>query len=83
MLQIPLLITWFLSLRYITNLPEVYPQIQTEGFLWLKDLSAYDPYFILPLISACLMSLSITYSPNMNKQNITMPFMIPLIKYLK
>lgn len=83
MLQIPLLITWFLSLRYITNLPEVYPQIQTSGFGWIKDLSAYDPYFILPIISACLMSLSITYSPTMNKQNITMSFMIPFIKYLK
>lgn len=83
MLQIPLLITWFISLRYITNLPEVFPQVQTEGFLWIRDLSAYDPYFILPILSACLMSISITYSPNLNKSNITMPFMIPIIKYLK
>ena len=51
--------------------------------MWIKDISAYDPYFILPLISACMMSLSITYSPTMNKQNVTMPFMVPLIKYLK
>ena len=27
--QIPFLITWFFSLRYITNLPEIYPQLQT------------------------------------------------------
>jgi hypothetical protein len=32
--QIPILITWFLSLRYMSNLPELYPQIYTEGFLW-------------------------------------------------
>ncbi len=83
MVQIPLLITWFLSLRYLTNLPEVYPQLQTEGFLWIKDLSAYDPYFILPILSAAMMSVSIMYSPNLNKNNVTMPLMIPLIKYMK
>lgn len=27
--QIPFLITWFLSLRYMSNLPEIYPQILT------------------------------------------------------
>ncbi len=25
LLQMPLLITWFLSLRYVTNLPEIFP----------------------------------------------------------
>jgi membrane protein insertase Oxa1/YidC/SpoIIIJ len=82
MLQIPLMITWFMSLRYITNLPEVYTQLQTP-FLWMKDMSAYDPYFILPIASACVMSLSIVYSPNLKSQNLTMPFMAPFIKYLK
>lgn len=27
--QIPVLITWFLSIRYMSNLPEIYPQIYT------------------------------------------------------
>ena len=29
LLQIPLLLTWFFSLRYMSNLPELYPQILT------------------------------------------------------
>jgi len=50
--QIPVLITWFLSLRYVANAPDLFPSIKTDGFLWFKDLSAYDPYFVLPVISA-------------------------------
>ena len=81
--QVPILITWFLSLRYMSNLPEIYPQIYTEGFLWFEDLSTYDPYFVLPIAAACLSSLSIIYSPNLARNNITIPFMAPFVKYLK
>lgn len=28
-LQIPILITWFLSIRYMSNLPEIYPQLHS------------------------------------------------------
>lgn len=27
--QIPVLLTWFFSLRYMSNLPEIYPQMLT------------------------------------------------------
>ena len=29
LLQIPILLTWFFSLRYMSNLPEIYPQMLT------------------------------------------------------
>lgn len=33
-LQIPFLVTWFLSLRYISSMPEVFPAVQ-QSFLWM------------------------------------------------
>lgn len=81
--QIPILFTWFFSLRYLSNLPEVYPQILTEGYLWFSDLSTYDPYFVLPVLAACGTSLSIARSPNLARNNLSMPFLAPYVKYLK
>ena len=81
--QIPILLTWFFSLRYMSNLPELYPQMLNEGFLWFTDLSTYDPYFVLPVVAACMTSLSIIRSPNFAKKNIQVPFMAPFIKYMK
>lgn len=34
MLQIPVLITWFISLRYVTSIPDKFPQLRTDGMLW-------------------------------------------------
>lgn len=81
--QIPFLITWFLSLRYMSNLPEIYPQVLSEGLLWFSDLSVYDPYFVLPVLAACSTSLSIVRSPNFARNNLSIPFLAPYIKYLK
>lgn len=81
MFQIPFLITWFLSLRYVSALPEVFPSV-TQSFLWIPDISTYDPYFILPLISAFLSSYSIIISPGLKNANV-MPLMEPFVKYLK
>lgn len=83
LLQIPLLLTWFFSLRYMSNLPEVFPQLLTEGYLWFTDLSTYDPYFVIPVVAACITSLSISRSPNLARNNLTMPMLAPYIKYLK
>lgn len=60
LLQIPVFITVFLSLRHVCILPEVYPLVKTGGFLWFKDLSVYDPYFVLPILSAALTYWSIS-----------------------
>lgn len=31
-----------------------YPGLQSGGWLWFKDLTQYDPYFLLPAISAVI-----------------------------
>ena len=31
---------------------EDYPEMMTGGFLWFKDLSMTDPYFILPALNS-------------------------------
>lgn len=33
-----------------------------DGFLWFKDLSHYDPYFLLPLLSATISYNNISVS---------------------
>lgn len=38
---------------------EDYPEITYGGFLWFKDLSVMDPYFILPFIQVVFSILSI------------------------
>ncbi|KAM3147707.1 hypothetical protein pb186bvf_000035 [Paramecium bursaria] len=80
MLQIPVLITWFISLRYTLSLPEKYEGVKSQGFLWFQDLSEYDPYMILPVISALSTSLNISLNPNA-KQGPT--FMKQFQTYLK
>ena len=81
--QIPFILTWFLSLRYVTAMPELFPQVANASFLWIDDLSVYDPYFILPVLAACTTSLSIAISPSMKHSNTSMPIMTPILKYMK
>lgn len=63
--QIPVLITWFLSLRYVTSMPDKFPALRTDGMLWFKDLAEMDPYFILPLLNATFSYYNIALNPNM------------------
>ena len=45
-IQIPVFIGSFYGLRQLCELPVV--SMQTGGLLWFQDLTASDPYFILP-----------------------------------
>ena len=59
-LQILILTVWAgLVQRFSLNV-EDYPEIMTGGFLWFKDLTLSDPYFILPLINAAMIILNIS-----------------------
>ena len=58
--QAPFLITWFLSVRHMAMSPNLFPEMSHVNFLWLTDLTVHDPYFLLPLISACCSSLNIS-----------------------
>ncbi len=44
--------------RFSLNV-EDYPEIMTGGFLWFKDLTLSDPYFIIPFINSFLIFMNI------------------------
>ncbi|GAA6228130.1 mitochondrial inner membrane protein OXA1L [Lates japonicus] len=47
MVQAPIFISFFIALRKMAYLPV--PSMQTGGLLWFPDLTAGDPFYILPL----------------------------------
>ncbi|MED6269936.1 hypothetical protein CHARACLAT_004632 [Characodon lateralis] len=47
LVQAPVFISFFIALRKMAYLPV--PSLQTGGALWFTDLSAADPFYILPL----------------------------------
>lgn len=57
LIQLPLFISFFLALRKMSFLPV--EALKTGGTLWFPDLSAADPYFILPILCAGTMLLTI------------------------
>ena len=48
LVQIPISFSLFRLMRGMATLPA--PGYETGGFLWVKDLTVADPYFILPLV---------------------------------
>lgn len=80
--QIPFLITWFLSLRYVSQLPDKYPGLRTDGFLWFQDLSEMDPYFVLPVLNATISYFNISLNPNLSNQSTATVFS-KYMKYMK
>ncbi|KAJ5665263.1 uncharacterized protein N7477_007711 [Penicillium maclennaniae] len=53
MLQIPLGFGIFRATRGMTSLP--LPGLLDESFLWIKDLTVCDPYYILPMMTSAFM----------------------------
>ncbi|XP_027143841.1 mitochondrial inner membrane protein OXA1L isoform X1 [Larimichthys crocea] len=47
MVQAPVFVSFFIALRKMAYLPV--PSLQTGGVLWFTDLTAADPFYILPL----------------------------------
>jgi YidC/Oxa1 family membrane protein insertase len=64
--QLPVLFTWFITLRYVVSLQDKFPELVYQGFFWFKDLTVYDPYCILPVSSALISYFNITLSNNLN-----------------
>ena len=55
--QIPVFMGMFFGLR---KMPEYFgPEMSVEGLLWFHDLTAFDPYYVLPVASAITMLASI------------------------
>jgi YidC/Oxa1 family membrane protein insertase len=57
LVQLPIFISMFRALYRSAHLPV--PGLQTGGILWFTDLTATDPYFILPMISGITTSVTI------------------------
>ncbi|KAM5194287.1 mitochondrial inner membrane protein OXA1L [Mantella aurantiaca] len=53
LVQAPIFISFFVALRQMASLPV--PSMQTGGLWWFSDLSAADPYYVLPVIVTCSM----------------------------
>ncbi|KAH8664714.1 60Kd inner membrane protein-domain-containing protein [Xylariales sp. PMI_506] len=56
LLMVPVGFGMFRILRSMATLPV--PSLEAGGFLWLMDLSAYDPTYALPLVTAALSSFT-------------------------
>ncbi|KAI8059317.1 60Kd inner membrane protein-domain-containing protein [Gongronella butleri] len=50
LVQMPVMISFFMALRAMAELPV--PGLDTGGMSWFLDLTAKDPYYILPAMSA-------------------------------
>ncbi|XP_034471447.1 mitochondrial inner membrane protein OXA1L isoform X2 [Hippoglossus hippoglossus] len=48
LVQAPIFVSFFIALRKMAYLPV--PSMQTGGLLWFPDLTAADPFYILPLV---------------------------------
>ncbi|KAK5848281.1 hypothetical protein PBY51_005909 [Eleginops maclovinus] len=48
LVQAPVFISFFIALRKMSELPV--PSMQTGGLFWFPDLTAADPFYILPVV---------------------------------
>ena len=52
--QMPVHLTYISIINKFSYDFYLMPAILTDGFLWFKDLSQPDPYFILPVVTGCV-----------------------------
>src|ERR687894_413526 len=52
LVQMPIFIGMFYVIR---SFGDTHPSFTSGGILWFRDLSAYDPFYILPVLSAATM----------------------------
>ncbi|CAF1360777.1 unnamed protein product [Adineta steineri] len=55
-MQMPFFISFFLGIRALANYP--LESMMFGGMLWFPDLTVPDPYYILPVFTACTMFLT-------------------------
>lgn len=71
--QMPVHLVYISMINRLSFNYDLNPAILTDGFLWFKDLSAPDPYGILPLLGGVVSLLNIlststtTVTPTMRK----------------
>src|SRR5215210_2118085 len=52
LVQMPIFITMFYVIR---SFGDTHPSFTSGGILWFQDLSAHDPFYVLPVLSALTM----------------------------
>ncbi|XP_076630310.1 OXA1L mitochondrial inner membrane protein [Colletes latitarsis] len=62
--QIPVFLSFFLALRQMANLPV--ESLKTGGLWWFTDLTANDPYYILPIITCTTVFATLMHGGSMN-----------------
>jgi YidC/Oxa1 family membrane protein insertase len=50
LIQMPIMISFFMAIRGMAEVPV--PGLQDGGMMWFTDLTAKDPYYVLPVLSA-------------------------------
>ncbi|XP_017486273.1 PREDICTED: mitochondrial inner membrane protein OXA1L-like, partial [Rhagoletis zephyria] len=75
MAQIPLFLTFFLTLRRMANYPV--ESLKEGGFSWVVDLSIPDPFLVLPVVTALSLwvTLELSFRSGLN------PNQTPIFKY--
>jgi YidC/Oxa1 family membrane protein insertase len=81
LVQMPIIIGIFYVIRHFGGAfgtePE-YPSFATGGILWFRDLSAADPYYLLPILSAVTMfAASLITVKNMDPQQRILMLSLP------
>lgn len=75
--QLPFIVFFFWTIQDMVYTAELFPGMETDGFLWFKDLTEPDPYFLLPL------GLAFSSFVSMHKSPMTSQITGPLAKYGK
>jgi len=61
--QMSLFFIFFLSLRSICIRPEWHTELSTGGLWWFGDLTAFDPYFVLPILTGTMTLILMELQP--------------------
>ncbi|KAK5848282.1 hypothetical protein PBY51_005910 [Eleginops maclovinus] len=74
LVQAPVFISFFIALRKMAELPV--PSMQTGGLLWFPDLTAADPFYILPVVVTGTMFFILEFGAESGVEN-------PQLRHLK
>lgn len=66
LMQMPFFLAFFYALRRLADAP--LPQLKEGGFGWVMDLTAADPYYILPMTSIALQLLVLHFGADGSAQ---------------
>lgn len=72
LIQLPIL--WALFIAFGNAV-----ELRHASFLWIKDMSSYDPYFVLPIVMGATMLIQQKMTPSADPQQARMMMIMPVI----